>query len=120
MHESKLVNRREFTPSLRNGDPGRGGHQRYRVRLGQPDNTDADLFGHRDGSRRRESWALGYHPAQLTAADTISLDIQGTATHPHTVELTANEVQQIDDGARVSKDSSVGDFDAHRHTVTFN
>ncbi len=58
--------------------------------------------------------------AQLTAADTISLDIQGTATHPHTVELTATEVQQIDDGARVSKDSSVGDFDAHRHAVTFN
>ena len=56
--------------------------------------------------------------AQLMAADAISLNIQGAATHPHTVELTTAEVTQIDNGGRVSKDSSTDD--GHRHVVTFN
>jgi hypothetical protein len=56
--------------------------------------------------------------AQLTAAGEVLLDITGNATHPHTVVLSAGEVQQIADGQRVSKESS---FDAsHSHTVTFN
>ncbi len=56
--------------------------------------------------------------AQLTAAGMISLDIRGGADHPHTVELTAEQIQQIGTGARVSMESSVDR--AHRHTVTFN
>ena len=56
--------------------------------------------------------------AQLTAAGMISLDIRGGADHPHTVELTAEQIQQIGAGTRVSMESSVDR--AHRHTVTFN
>ncbi len=56
--------------------------------------------------------------AQLTAGGAISLDIRGGADHPHTVELTAKQVQQIGEGARVSVESSVERV--HRHTVTFN
>ena len=56
--------------------------------------------------------------AELTARDAISLDISGSAGHPHTVELSAAEVGQIADGMQVSKVSSTGDF--HSHTVTFN
>ena len=56
--------------------------------------------------------------AELMAANALSLNIQGAATHPHTVELTADDLAQIDDGARVSRDSSSDD--GHRHTVTFN
>lgn len=56
--------------------------------------------------------------AQLTAANAISLDIRGSANHPHTVELTATEVGQIGQGQRVSKESS--NNDAHTHTVIFN
>ena len=56
--------------------------------------------------------------AQLMAGNAISLNIQGTSTHPHTVELTAAEVTQIDNGGRVSKNSSLDD--GHRHAVTFN
>ena len=56
--------------------------------------------------------------AKLTAAQAISLDIRGGATHPHTVELTAAEVSSIAANTRVSKESSTDN--GHSHTVTFN
>ncbi len=56
--------------------------------------------------------------AQLTAANTLVLDITGTANHPHRVELSASELSGIASGQRVSKLSTT-DF-AHNHTVTFN
>jgi hypothetical protein len=56
--------------------------------------------------------------AQLSAGNAVVLDIRGSATHPHTVELTAGEVMQIASRQRVSKSSSSDD--GHTHTVTFN
>ena len=56
--------------------------------------------------------------AQLTAANAISLDIQGTATHTHTVVLSATEVSNIARGLQVARDSTTT-FN-HTHTVTFN
>jgi hypothetical protein len=56
--------------------------------------------------------------AQLTAAQEVSLDITGSSSHPHTVDLTAAEVQQIGAGQQVSKESS--NDASHTHTVTFN
>lgn len=56
--------------------------------------------------------------AQLAAGDRVVLDIRGMADHPHSVELSDVEVQQIAGGARVSKLSSTEQ--AHAHTVTFN
>ena len=56
--------------------------------------------------------------AQLGAGNRVTLDIRGTASHPHTIELTAGEVQQIAARQRVAKESSTDD--SHRHTVTFN
>jgi hypothetical protein len=56
--------------------------------------------------------------AQLSAGNVVTLDIRGTANHPHTVELTAGEVQQIAARQRVVKESSTDD--GHQHTVTFN
>ena len=56
--------------------------------------------------------------AELNAANGLSLDIQGMATHTHSVELSAAEVVSIRDGARVSKGSTT--TEAHQHTVTFN
>jgi len=56
--------------------------------------------------------------AQITAAGAVSLNIQGTAPHPHTVELTADEVRRIGQRQQVMKTSST---DAgHSHAVTFN
>ena len=56
--------------------------------------------------------------AQLTTGGAISLDIQGQATHTHTVSLTAAEVTQISQGMQVAKASTTND--GHSHTVTFN
>lgn len=56
--------------------------------------------------------------AQLTAGNAISLNIQGQATHPHTVELSQSELSQISAGTRLAKASSTDN--AHSHTVTFN
>jgi hypothetical protein len=56
--------------------------------------------------------------AQLTAGGTLSLSIQGSATHPHTVDLTAGDMTAIAANQRVSKESSTDD--SHSHTVTFN
>jgi outer membrane biosynthesis protein TonB len=56
--------------------------------------------------------------AQLTAGNAVNLDIQGTAAHPHSVQLSASEVQAIADNQRVSKASSTDS--GHNHTVTFN
>jgi hypothetical protein len=56
--------------------------------------------------------------AQLTSPTTITLNIQGQATHNHTVDLTANEVTSIAANVRVAKLSSTDQF--HSHTVTFN
>jgi hypothetical protein len=56
--------------------------------------------------------------AQITAANSVVLNIMGTATHNHTVSLTADQIRAI--GARtqvaVASSTEVG----HDHTVTFN
>jgi hypothetical protein len=56
--------------------------------------------------------------AQLTAANAVTLNIQGQATHNHTVQLSQAEIGQIAARQRVSKDSS--EDQSHQHTVTFN
>jgi hypothetical protein len=48
----------------------------------------------------------------------LQLDITGSATHPHSVQLSAGDIGDIAEGRRVSKDSSTND--GHSHTVTFN
>ena len=55
---------------------------------------------------------------QLTSTSTVGLDIRGSADHPHSVELTAAQVQQIAANQRVAKESTVEQ--SHSHTVTFN
>ena len=56
--------------------------------------------------------------AQLTAGNEVTLDIRGSADHPHTVTLTPAQVMQIAAQQRVSVQSSTDD--AHAHTVIVN
>ncbi len=56
--------------------------------------------------------------AQLTAGNGMMLDIRGTATHTHSVELSADEVVRIRGGPLVSEGAST--TDSHNHNVTFN
>jgi hypothetical protein len=55
---------------------------------------------------------------QITSANAISLDIRGQADHPHTVALTAAQVQQIGNRQQVVVTSTTDN--SHAHTVTFN
>lgn len=59
----------------------------------------------------------------LDAGNAVTLDIRGSADHPHTVVLSSAEVVQIRDRQRVSKVSTTDGsaaFGPHQHTVTFN
>jgi len=56
--------------------------------------------------------------AKLTGGAAISLDIKGTATHTHTVDLSVAELTSIAANQRVSKESTTDS--SHSHTVTFN
>lgn len=60
--------------------------------------------------------------AQLLAGGALRLDITGGAAHTHVIELTADEVARIRDGAIVSTLSTegVGLFGPHGHSVRFN
>ena len=55
--------------------------------------------------------------AQMTAANAISLNIQGTATHPHNVDLSQAELVSLRSRQTVTKDST--NVNNHMHTVTF-
>jgi hypothetical protein len=58
--------------------------------------------------------------AQLSAGGDVKLDIQGTASHSHMVELTAAEVLSIRDGRKIEKASGMNASGSHSHTITFN
>ncbi len=56
--------------------------------------------------------------AELTAGGAVVLDIQGTATHTHSVSLSAAQIGQIAANQQVAVQSSTNS--GHSHTVTFN
>ena len=58
--------------------------------------------------------------AQLTAGGALSLNIEGTAGHPHTVELAAADIAAIASNQRVARESTSDGAPPHSHTVTFN
>jgi len=67
---------------------------------------------------------------QLLAGGGVALNIQGSANHNHTVELSSSQVPQVAAGAKVSQSSSrtTAEIDTgygpspvtHDHTVVFN
>jgi hypothetical protein len=56
--------------------------------------------------------------AQITAANAVSLNIQGAATHNHVVSLTADQIRMIAARTQVAVEST--NNDGHQHMVTFN
>ena len=56
--------------------------------------------------------------AQQLAGGAVTLNIQGTSSHDHVLELTAAEVAAIRNGTRLEKDSVTSR--GHVHTVVFN
>jgi hypothetical protein len=61
--------------------------------------------------------------AQITAGNAVTLDIRGSADHPHSVSITMAELTQIAAGQRVAVLSSTdpsASAGTHSHTVQFN
>lgn len=61
--------------------------------------------------------------AQLAAGGDVTLNIRGTADHPHTVTISVAELSSISGGQRISKESSTdasASAGTHSHSVTFN
>jgi hypothetical protein len=56
--------------------------------------------------------------ARLGEAGDLSLDIQGSASHTHRVDLSAADLAAVAANQRVSKESTTDS--GHSHTVTFN
>ena len=60
--------------------------------------------------------------AQITAGNAITVGIQGTAAHSHTVSVTQADLTALKNRQSVTRDSSndfSGFFGNHSHTVTF-
>jgi hypothetical protein len=55
--------------------------------------------------------------AQITDGAAITLNIQGQATHNHTLTVSQGDLQNLKNRQQVAKDSSTDA--AHSHTVTF-
>ena len=55
--------------------------------------------------------------AQITSGNAIALDITGTATHPHTVQISQADLTSLKNRQAVSRDST--NNNGHMHTVTF-
>jgi hypothetical protein len=51
------------------------------------------------------------------ARGAVMLNLQGTAAHNHTLDLSAEEIGQIRDGRQLTKECSGS---SHAHLVTFN
>lgn len=54
---------------------------------------------------------------EITAANAITLDIQGTASHPHKVDVSQAELRSLQSRQTVTKTSTTDNN--HSHTVTF-
>jgi hypothetical protein len=60
--------------------------------------------------------------AQITAGSAFTMNIQGTAAHPHTVAITQADLTALKSRQVVTKDSSTdfsNTFGNHSHAVTF-
>jgi hypothetical protein len=55
--------------------------------------------------------------ARITAGTAFSLDIRGTATHPHTVDVAQADLMALQNRQTVTKTSTTDS--GHSHTVTF-
>ena len=56
--------------------------------------------------------------ARLSQGGALDLDIRGTASHTHTVSLSASDLSDIAENKKVAHESSTDS--GHSHTVTFN
>jgi hypothetical protein len=135
MEERKTLGRREFTVasvlaalsgvtitvtscgggSSYDGSPTTPSSPSTPMATPTPTPPEGDVFGSISANHGHEARITA---ARLADPMSVDLDIRGGADHPHTVSLSADEVQQIADGQQVVKTSST--TQSHNHLVTFN
>ena len=93
---------------------GCGGSKNPNTPTPTPTPTVADINGTISGNHGHAATVTA---AQITAGNAISLDIQGGATHPHTVTLSQADLGTLKNRQAVSRDST--NNNGHTHTVTF-
>jgi hypothetical protein len=79
-----------------------------------PSPTPADISGSVSANHGHIATVTA---AQITATNAVVLNIQGQATHNHTVSLSQADLQTLKNRQAVSRDSS--NDSGHMHTVTF-
>lgn len=136
------VTRREFTQASINalfvgmgvslsgcgGGGGGGSYSTAPSATGPATTTPPVSSGSREGTvSANHGHSAVVTAAQLQAGGAVSLNVQGTADHSHSLELGAAEVRDIAAGARVSKATNAagtrdeyGMTSDHDHIVGFN
>jgi len=124
---AQCISRREFTlaaamavlSGVAISVTGCGGSDSGSPASPSPAGSSSTSGGDRTGSiSANHGHAAVVASAQLGASGGITLNIQGTSAHPHTVALSGSDLVAIAANQRVSKESS---SDAgHAHTVAFN
>lgn len=127
--ESTAVTRREFTLEaalallagcvITVSDIACGDDNTSNANPANPSPTPADISGSVSANHGHIATVTA---AQITATNAVTLNIQGTAAHPHTLSLSQADLQTLKNRQPVSRDSS-SDVSAsvglHMHTVTF-
>ena len=125
--ESTAVTRREFTLEaalallagcvITISDVACGGSKN--ANPANPSPATADINGTISANHNHTAVVTA---AQITAANVIVLNIQGTAAHNHTLSLSQTDLQALKNRQAISRDSSSdfsNTFGQHLHTVTF-
>ena len=85
-----------------------------------PNTPPADVAGVVSANHNHSGAITG---AQITAGSAFTLNIQGTAAHPHTVSITQADLTALKNRQSVSRESSSdlsATFGQHSHAVTFS
>jgi len=122
--ESTAVTRREFTLEaalallagcvITVSDIACGDDNTSNANPANPSPTPADISGSVSANHGHIATVTA---AQITATNAVVLNIQGQATHNHTVSLSQADLQTLKNRQAVSRDSS--NDNGHMHTVTF-
>lgn len=82
-----------------------------------PTSAETDARGRQGSITNNHGHEAVLTSAQFGAAGGAMLNIQGQADHPHTLELSEDELSAIQQGRRVSKSTTTAQ--GHTHDVSF-
>jgi hypothetical protein len=84
-----------------------------------PSSTPTDVAGVISANHNHSGTVTA---AQITAGSAFTLNIQGTAAHPHTVAITQADLTSLKNRQSITRESSSdlsNTFGQHSHNVTF-